>query len=135
MSWPWWPGHLPTIWGKFWVHRYNIAHLRPRSKKMEPKIKNLKQGDKLSVFVCQNWMKNAKLWPCEARAPKWRWPFWAIRWPFLATFFEIWPSNVFCLNFGSILIGKPIYYWIPSNLGILCHKNDHARDREDYLII
>ena len=41
----------------------------------------------------------------------------------LATFFEIWPSKLFCPVFGSLLVGKLIYNWIASNSVILCHKN------------
>ena len=31
-SWRGRPGHVPTFWGKFWVHTCNTAHVRPRSK-------------------------------------------------------------------------------------------------------
>ena len=31
----------------------------------------------------------AKLWPYEARAPKWRWPILGHKMAILATFFEI----------------------------------------------
>ena len=34
-------------------------------------------------------LKMAKLWPCEARAPKWRWPILGHKMAILATFFEI----------------------------------------------
>ena len=42
----WWPGHLPTTWGWFWVHVHNTAHVRPQSKKWikKRKLKVMIQG-------------------------------------------------------------------------------------------
>ena len=48
----------------------------------------------------------AKLWPWEARAPKWRWPILGHKMAILATFFEIWTSDLFCPLFTLILIYK-----------------------------
>ena len=41
----WWPGHVPTTLGWFWVHARNTAHLRPRSKEWV-KTKNLQIFDR-----------------------------------------------------------------------------------------
>ena len=73
--------------------------------KMGAKNQNLKQGDR----------KMGKLWPCEAPAPKWRWLFWAMRWPFwphflrydLQTYFakyldQYWRANRFITQLDPI---------------------------------
>ena len=81
-----------------------------------------RRASHFSIFVCQNWMKMAKLWPCQARA-KVALAILGHRIAILATFFEIWPSNLFCQAFRPILTGKPIYNWIASSLAIWCNKN------------
>ena len=64
---------------------------------MGPKNKNIKQGDKayifipfglsrrashLSVFVCQNWMKNGQVLTMRSARQSGAGLFWDIRWPF-----------------------------------------------------
>ena len=42
MGWEWWPGHISTTLGWFWVHARNTAHLRPQSKWVKiRKLKNM----------------------------------------------------------------------------------------------
>ena len=65
-------------------------------------------------FVKIGW-KMAKLWPCEARAPKLRWPFWAI----LVIFWDM-TFKCFARHLDQYWW---VYNWIASNLAILCHKN------------
>ena len=64
----------------------------------------------------------AKLWPWEARAPKWRWPILGHKMAILATFFEIWTSNLFCPLFTLILIYKPSLESIRPKSAILFPK-------------
>ena len=50
--------------------------------------------NELVILVCsfvKIWWKMAKLWPWEARAPKWRWPILGHKMAILATFF--WDMN------------------------------------------
>ena len=64
----------------------------------------------------------AKLWPWEARAPKWRWPILGHKMAILATFFEISTSNLFCPLFTLILIYKPRFESIRPKSAILSPK-------------
>ena len=45
------------------------------------------------VFIITNTMRSAR---GEARAAKWRYPILGHKTAILATFFEIWTSNLFC---------------------------------------
>ena len=48
--------------------------------------------NELVILVCsfvKIWWKMAKLWPWEARAPKWRWPILGHKMAILATFFGV----------------------------------------------
>ena len=64
----------------------------------------------------------AKLWPWEARAAKWRYPILGHKTAILATFFEIWTSNLFCPAFTLTLIYKPSLKSIRPKLAILSQK-------------
>ena len=79
----------------------------------------------LVILVCsfvKIWWKMAKLWPWEARAPKWRWPILGHKMAILATFFEIWTSNLFCPLFTLILMYKPSLESIRPKSAILSLK-------------
>ena len=81
--------------------------------------------NELVILVCsfvKIWWKMAKLWPWEARAPKWRWPILGHKMAILATFFEIWTSNLFCPLFTLILIYKPRFESIRPKSAILSPK-------------
>ena len=106
--------------------------------KIGPKNQILKQGDSFLIhsirldeivilvysFVKIGW-KMAKLWPWEARAAKWRYPILGHKTAILATFFEIWTSNLFCPAFTLTLIYKPSLKSIRPKLAILSPKKTH----------
>ena len=105
---------------------------------MGPKNQILKQGDRAqlfnpfdssrrdshfsTVFVCQNWMKMAKLLPWEARAPKWHLAYFVPIDGHFGQVFEIWTSNLFCSVFTLTLIYKPSLKSIRPKLAILSQK-------------
>ena len=68
----WWLGHVPSWWGRFWVHAHTVAHVRPWSKKC-PQYQNLNEI-KLSFlyhsillmswsFRCGRTSKSDEKWP------------------------------------------------------------------------
>ena len=64
-----------------------------------------------------------ELCPLESRTPKWLLAYFGPNVFYLATFFEISTSNLFCPPFTLELMDKPIFKSIKFDLAILAHKN------------
>ena len=64
----------------------------------------------------------AKLWPWEARAPKWHLAYFVPIDGHFGQVFEIWTSNSFCLPFTLTLMYKPSLKSIRPKLAILSQK-------------
>ena len=118
-----WKGRTrPDFLGWFWVRVHNFADVRPRSEN-GAKNQNLhlkrwsfesliirfvsKKTSNLKKEWGQNRMKNNRVMPIRRSLAK---VAVGLFWPnvgYLATFFKISTSNLFCWSFTLILIGKP----------------------------